>query len=101
MAEPNIAKITIAIRPGVGTIFNPNPLTITQFDSVFWVNETSEPHQPAPDGGTDDQWVSKPIPPQGSSSQIVFENTGSFSYHCAKHPQNPTEKGVIVVKAQS
>ncbi|HKT48712.1 MAG TPA: hypothetical protein VJV96_00350 [Candidatus Angelobacter sp.] len=100
MAEPNIARVTIVNTSGT-TTFKPSPQPITQFDSVFWVNETNEAHQPAPDGGTNDQWVSQPILPQGSSPQIVFENTGSFPYHCAKHPQSQTEKGVITVKAQS
>ncbi len=87
MAEPNIAKVTIANTPAQTTIFEPNPQTINQFDSVFWSNETTDSHQPAPDGGADDQWVSKPIPPKGQSSQVVFETTGTFPYHCAKHPK--------------
>jgi plastocyanin len=101
MAEPNIAKVTIANAPAPTTIFNPNPQTINQFDSVFWSNETTESHQPAPDGGADDQWVSKPIPPKGQSSQVVFETTGTYPYHCVKHPQNAAEKGVIKVNPQS
>jgi len=101
MAEPNIAKVTIANAPAQATIFEPNPQTINQFDSVFWSNETADSHQPAPDGGADDQWVSRPIPPKGQSSQVVFEDTGTFPYHCAKHPDSATEKGVITVNAQS
>jgi plastocyanin len=101
MAEPNIAKVTIANTPGPTTIFNPNPQTINQFDSVFWSNETTESHQPAPDGGADDQWVSQPIPPKGQSSQVVFETTGTYPYHCVKHPHSATEKGVIKVNPQS
>lgn len=101
MAEPNIAKVTIANTPAPTTIFQPNPQTITQFDSVFWSNETTESHQPAPDGGADDQWVSRPIPPKGQSSQVVFETTGTFPYHCVKHPTSAAEKGVITVNAQS
>lgn len=101
MAEPNIAKVTIANTPAPTTIFQPNPQTITQFDSVFWSNETIEAHQPAPDGGADDQWVSRPIPPKGQSSQVVFETTGTFPYHCVKHPTSAAEKGVITVNAQS
>ena len=101
MAEPNIAKVTIANAPAPTTIFQPNPQTITQFDSVFWSNETTESHQPAPDGGADDQWVSRPIPPKGQSSQVVFETAGTFSYHCVKHPTSAAEKGVITVNAQS
>ena len=76
MAEPNIAKVTMQM-PVPTTIFRPNPQTINQFDSVFWSNETTESHQPAPDGGADNQWVSQPIPPKGQSSQVVFETTGT------------------------
>jgi plastocyanin len=101
MAEPNIAKVTIANTPVPTTIFRPNPQTINQFDSVFWSNETTESHQPAPDGGADNQWVSQPIPPKGQSSQVVFETTGTFPYHCVKHPNSAAEKGVITVNAQS
>jgi len=101
MAEPNIAKVTIGNTPAPTSIFNPNPQTITQFDSVFWSNESTESHQPAPDGKDDDLWVSKPIPPNGQSSQVVFEDTGTFPYHCVKHPDNAAEKGVITVNPQS
>ena len=101
MAEPKIAKVTIAIGPVQTTILRPNPETINQFDSVFWSNETTEAHQPAPDGGADNQWVSQPIPPKGQSSQVVFETTGTFPYHCVKHPTSAAEKGVITVNAQS
>ena len=107
MPEPSIAKVTIANTPGATSIFSPTPQVIYQYDSVFWVNNTGESHQPAPDGGTDDQWVSEPIPPNGQSSQVVFEtvpsgqNSVNYSYHCAKHPTNPAEKGVITVNVQS
>lgn len=101
MAEPNIVKVTIANAPALTSIFKPNPQTVNQFDSVFWSNESADSHQPAPDGGADDQWVSKPIPSKGQSSQVVFETAGTFPYHCVKHPNNAAEKGVIKVNPQS
>jgi len=101
MDEPNIVKVTIGNTPAPTSIFKPNPLTVNQFDSVFWSNESTDSHQPAPDGGADDQWVLKPILPKGQSSQVVFETTGTFPYHCAKHPNNAGEKGVIQVNPQS
>lgn len=102
MAEPKIAKVTIQISAGY-TSFSPNPQTINLNDSVFWTNQTEAAHQPAPDGGADDQWVSQPIPPNGQSPQVVFDDvdallgqtTVNLPYHCAKHP---SEKGVITVK---
>ena len=107
MPEPSIAKVTIAHVSHATSIFSPTPQVINQFDSVFWVNKTSEAHQPAPDGGTADQWVSQPIQPNNESPQVVFDTlpagqkSASFPYHCAKHPTNAAEKGVITVNAQS
>lgn len=97
MPEPNIAKVTIAHVPKATSIFSPNPQVINQYDSVFWVNKTSEAHQPAPDNGA--TWFTNPIPPNGESPQLNFDDktTTSYPYHCAKHPNNPAEKGVIQV----
>ena len=104
MPEPKIWKVTIE-QGTTGVTFRPTPQSVNLGDSVFWFNNTSSPHQPAPDGGTSDQWVSHPIPPHGQSSQVVFDTlpsgqtSANFSYHCAVHPTNPTEKGVITVNA--
>jgi plastocyanin len=101
MPEPKIWKITIE-QGASGAIFRPNPLTINLNDSVFWTNNTKNPHQPAPDGGTPDQWVSQPIPPGGQSPQVVFDDSpASNPYHCATDPNNPTEKGVITVNTEN
>jgi plastocyanin len=102
MPEPKIWKITI--EQGVsGASFNPASLTITVNDSVFWANNTPNPHQPAPDNGTSDQWVAQPIPPHGQSSQVVFDSPtpATNPYHCALDPTVPTEKGVIIVNAEN
>lgn len=107
MSEPKIWKITI--EPGIGgVVFQPRALTIEVNDSVFWHNNTSKPHQPAPDDGTPDQWVSQPIPPGGQSPQVVFDldpdkNTFPVNnpYHCATDPIAPTEKGVITVNGEN
>lgn len=102
MPEPQIWKITIEAAAG-GATFHPSSLTITVNDSVFWVNNTSNPHQPAPDGGTSDQWVSEPIPPHGRSPQVVFDSAtpASNPYHCATDPTAPTEKGVITITVEN
>lgn len=97
MSEPKIWKITIE-QGASGAVFTPNPLTITQNDGVFWHNNTPNPHQPAPDSGTPDQWVSQPIPPGGQSPQVIFDDDPpepSYPYHCATNAS--TEKGVINV----
>ncbi|HET6842263.1 MAG TPA: hypothetical protein VFK06_11365 [Candidatus Angelobacter sp.] len=100
MPEPDIQKIIIEPSAG-GTTFSPNSQIINLNDSVFWVNNTDQDHQPAPDGGMNNQWVSQPIQPNSRSSQVVFDTVPpvSFSYHCAIHPNDPTEKGVITVNA--
>jgi plastocyanin len=102
MSEPKIWKVTIE-QGASGASFNPASLTITQNDSVFWHNNTPNPHQPAPDGGTPGQWLSQPIPPGGQSPQVVFDDDPpvNYSYHCATHPNAPTEKGVITVNAEN
>ncbi len=101
MSEPTIWKITIEQDKKTNTAsFQPASLTITQNDGVFWHNNTPNPHQPAPDNGTSDQWVSQPIPPGGQSPQVIFDDNPpdpSYPYHCATDPKAPTEKGVITV----
>lgn len=107
MPETNIAKVTIIHSSGA-TVFSPQTQVINQFDSVFWVNHTSEAHQPAPDNGTATQWVQNPIQPNGESPQVVFDanmpsgqTSVNISYHCAKHPTRANEKGVITVNVPS
>jgi plastocyanin len=72
----------------------PANTTIAQYDSVFFANNTAQPHQPAPDGGTPTQWVPGPVRPNGESPQVVFNSTGTFAYHCVIHTN---EKGTITV----
>ena len=71
---------------------------IAQFDSVFFVNNTTHPHQPAPDNGTATQWVPGPIPRDGESPQIVFNAAGKFPYNCVL---DKNMKGTITVTAKS
>jgi plastocyanin len=86
MPEPSIVKITISEEGGV-TVFPDT--TIQANDSVFWFNNTSQPHQPAYDteDGQEILWgpPPKPLPPQQTSSQVLFQDTGTFSYHCTLH----------------
>src|SRR5689334_2139658 len=106
MPEPKIARVTIDHAPEGITIFNPSTQTINLNDSVFWFNNTGEAHWPAPDGGADNQWLTQAIPGHGQSPQVVFDTvpsgkTTQFHYHCAKHPQSASEKGVITVTVSS
>ncbi|HET9282276.1 MAG TPA: plastocyanin/azurin family copper-binding protein [Candidatus Angelobacter sp.] len=96
MPEPQIVKIVISSGPG-GTGVFPNT-SIQKNDSVFWVNNTSQPHQPAytPAGGQQIPWGTppSPLPPNQSSSQVVFDTAGTYNYSCSLHP---SETGQITV----
>src|SRR5437763_16921267 len=91
---PKIVKLTIS--PG-GTLPS---ASINASDSVFWFNNTTESHQPVytpPLPASPVNWGAppSPLPPQKESSQVVFPNTGTFTYTCALHA---TEKsGTITV----
>ena len=76
----------------------PANTSIAQFDSIFFVNNTTHPHQPAPDNGTATQWVPGPSPPSGESPQIVFNAAGKFLYNCVLDSHM---KGTITVTAKS
>jgi plastocyanin len=96
MPEPKTVKIAIASGTGGAAVF---PSTAIQTnDTVFWVNDTPQQHQPTfkPAGGQPITWGAPPIPlpPNGSSSQVVFETAGTFNYYCSLHPN---ETGKITV----
>jgi plastocyanin len=94
--EPIIVEIKISSE-SQPSAFTPNPEVIQPNDSVFWFNETDDTHQPAPDGGADNQWVKQPIASGKGCSQVVFQKNGAFPYHCATHPNVAREKGTITV----
>jgi hypothetical protein len=96
MPEPKIWKVTI-VQGATGASFIPAALTINLNDSVFWVNNTPNSQQPAPDDGTAGQWVPQPIPPGGQSTQVVFDSAtpASNPYH------SNAAKGVITVEAEN
>lgn len=72
--------------------FSPQETQAQSGDALFWFNEDQHTtHQPVPDTGT---WNIPPIPGDSSSDQLRLANAGSFSYHCAIHPD---ETGSIVV----
>jgi len=91
--DARIVKIEIS-STSQPSPFTPNPEVIQPKDSVFWFNETDDSHQPAPDGGGDDQWVKQPIDSGKGCPQVVFQSNGAFPYHCVAHPE---EKGTIIV----
>lgn len=96
MPEPQTVKIAIASGSGGAAVF-PNTAIQTN-DTVFWVNNTQQQHQPTfkPAGGQPIAWGAppNPLPPNQSSSQVVFDTPGTFNYYCSLHP---TETGQITV----
>jgi len=113
--EPVAWRIRIVQGQGPSDL-SPNPQIVQVSDSVFWTNETSVSHRPAPDSGgewfierdangnpvngPDGQPIPKNIEPGTSSDQAQLSSAGPLTYHCALHPKNDREKGTIIVPAQ-
>ena len=64
------------------TAYNPNPISVSRGDTVTWVNNDTTTHTSSADGGA---FNSGSIAPGASFSQ-TFQTAGSFTYHCAIHP---------------
>lgn len=84
MPEPSIVKITISEEGGT-TVFPETKIQAN--DTVFWLNKTSQPHQPAyknPQTGQQILWGPPPSPlgPRKTSSQVQFATAGKYSYYC-------------------
>lgn len=107
--------VQISQNPGPSKL-SPKDAVIENADAVFWANNTGQEHRPAPDSGPEwliqfdqngqpvlgpgGQPVPKNIPAGQSSSQVPFFSGGKTTYHCAVHPNDPSEKGSITVLAQ-
>jgi len=73
-----------------GFAFDPAVLTVKVGTSVTWTNQDGTPHTITSDDGL---WDSGRVG-QGTTYVRVFDQAGSFSYHCAIHS---SMKGTIVV----
>jgi plastocyanin len=64
--------------------FHPDTLRVARGTRVTWVNcdANADPHTTTADGGA---WNSPFITP-GTTYQRVFDQVGTFSYHCTPHP---------------
>jgi plastocyanin len=71
------AAVTIA-----GFAFSPPSMTITAGTTVTWTNQDSATHTATADDGS---WDTGDIA-QGASASITFNTPGTFTYHCAIHP---------------
>jgi plastocyanin len=74
-----------------GTTFSPKTATVTEGDTVTWVNRDNANHQILADHG---QFVSTILKPKQSFS-FTFRAAGSYGYHDELYPKI---KGTIVVK---
>lgn len=100
MPEPTPVRIAIADGGGGKAIFPDTHIAVG--DSVFWLNQTSLDHQPVyknPATGQTILWgpPPQPLPPQKTSSQVVFQAAGSYRYSCAI-PGHENETGLITVQ---
>jgi plastocyanin len=87
---------TIVVATGIPIAFGADPLFgetgIVAKQCVAWANSDDKPHQPCPDSG--DPWFEGPIESGDISSTVSFDAAGSYTYHCALHPN---ETGTIKV----
>jgi plastocyanin len=90
------------------TAYSPNPINVTEGDTVTWVNVDFDPHTITSGtfGGDDagDEFDSGYMGPQASFSH-TFEDTGEFEYFCALHPNMVgtviVSKGKITTKTMA
>jgi plastocyanin len=77
-----------------GWCFSPAVISVVAGATVTWTNNTSVPHTSTADNGS---WtagtIASPIA-SGSSGTVTFSSPGTFTYHCALHPNM---HGTIVV----
>ncbi|MGA7075384.1 MAG: plastocyanin/azurin family copper-binding protein [Halobacteriota archaeon] len=62
--------------------FQPASLTIQRGTSVTWRNDASVSHQIVSDTNA----FSSPVLSPGASYTHVFDQSGTYPYHCAIHP---------------
>jgi len=83
------------VTPGMVIIqnfnFNPETITISKGDTVTWKNDDSSIHRVTADDNSFDLGDTT----GGSTSTHIFNEVGTFNYHCAVHTYM---KGAVVVK---
>lgn len=62
--------------------YDPDPVIVRPGDAVEWHNHDSVPHDATADNG---DWASAVLG-QGESDTLVFEQSGTWTYHCSIHP---------------
>jgi len=82
----SVAKVEI-----VGFAFNPQTLTVPVGTTVEFLNKDTVPHTVTSDAGDFDS----PTLKERESFKFLFNEKGTFSYHCSIHT---SMKGTIVVE---
>ena len=81
--------VNIAIQ---GFAFNPANITVLKGTSVIWTNNDVDAHTVTSDTGVFDSGTLN----QGNTFEFMFNDTGTFKYHCTLHP---TMHGEVIVIA--
>jgi LPXTG-motif cell wall-anchored protein len=96
--KPKAIAVPRAIAAASGSVtiadfsFTPGSITITQGDTVTWVNNGPTPHSATANDGSFNTGILK----AGQSASHTFSQAGTFSYFCQPHP---FMKATVVVQA--
>ncbi len=71
--------------------YSPQTITVDVGCYVKWTNTSNTAHTSTSDTGV---WDSGDIPKQGGTYQRQFSSTGTFPYHCNRHP---AQTGTVIV----
>ena len=85
-AKASVAEVTIQ-----NFAFGPKELRVKVGTKVVWTNKDSVRHNAVSDVGT----FEGPLLAAGESYEHVFDEAGTFPYHCAPHPNM---KAVVIVE---
>lgn len=75
-------EVSTAVVSVVDFAFEPEALTVAAGTEVIWTNNGQRPHTVTADDGSFDSGRLDP----GEQFSHVFEQPGTFSYHCGFHP---------------
>ena len=91
-AEPPVSAVQrVDIK---GFAFAPTRIEVHVGDVVEFTNKDFAPHTATADTA---KWKTGPIK-NGASDRVTFATAGSFSYHCAFHPQMKASIVVLAAK---
>ncbi|MGE0879374.1 MAG: cupredoxin family copper-binding protein [Acidimicrobiia bacterium] len=87
VTQPSGGSASVSIQ---SFAFSPNPITVKAGTTITVTNKDAAPHTFTADGGA---WTSPSLGPNGTYSR-VFNDVGTFAFHCDVHP---AMKGTLVV----